>query len=280
MKKASVSLAVLFCVVASSSTFAEEKLNLVNAGEIHILTNPIYPPMEYVNPGSGELSGFDIDLGKAIGARLGLKPRWSQSAFAQLQSSLQTRRGDMILSGMSDNLKRRESMDFIDYLTTGPVFFTINANAGIYKATIDFCGKKIAGSRSTSFSGDVAKWSGENCVAKGRPAIVYEGTEDSNAARLGMKQGRYDGVVQGIETLGYQMKVEPNTYKIVGDLIRNNDVFGIGVSKANPQLRTALANALGDIVRSGEYEKLLNKWGLTHNAIPSIMINGVKVGSH
>ncbi len=280
MKKASVLLVLLFLAIAPSSSFAEEKRNLVNPGEIHILTNPIYPPMEFVNPGTGELNGFDVDLGKAIAVRLGLKPRWAQSAFAQLQSSLQTRRGDIILSGMSDNPKRRESMDFIDYLTTGPVFFTINANAGTYKASTDFCGKKIAGSRSTSFSGDVAKWSEENCVAKGRPAIVYEGTEDSNAARLGMKQGRYDGVVQGIETIGYQMKVEPNTYKIVGELIRNNDVFGIGVSKTNPQLRTAVANALEDIVGSGEYEKLLNKWGLTHNAIPSIMINGVKAGAH
>jgi polar amino acid transport system substrate-binding protein len=105
---------------------------------------------------------------------------------------------------------------------------------------------------------------------------VYEGTEDSNAARLGMKQGRYDGVVQGIETIAYQMKIEPNTYTMVGEPLFKNDVFGIGVSKNNPQLRAAVAGALEALIKNGAYDKLLAKWGLIHNAIPAVTINGVK----
>ena len=274
MTKWSGLLAAIFALAMTPAL--AQNLSLVNPGEIKFLTNPIYPPMEFVNPKTGELSGFDIDLGKAMAAKMGLKDRWSQAAFAQLQSSLQTRRGDLILSGMSDNVKRQASVDFIDYIATGPILFTLNTKAPLYKKTTDFCGKKIAGSRSTSFSGDVAKWSGENCVAKGRPAIVYEGTEDSNAARLGMKQGRYDGVVQGIETIAYQMQVEPNTYTMVGDPLFKNDVFGIGVAKNNPQLRTAVVATLNDLVKSGEYGKLLAKWGLMHNAIPAITINSAK----
>ena len=42
--------------------------------------------MEFVNPKTGELSGFDIDLGKAIAAKLGLKDRWSQAAFANCRA--------------------------------------------------------------------------------------------------------------------------------------------------------------------------------------------------
>lgn len=280
MTKSSILLCLAAAALISSPAVAKNKLHLVTPGELHILNNPIYPPMEFVNPSTGSMTGFDIDLGKAIAAKLGLKVRWSHSSFAQLQSSLETRRGDIILSGMSDNAKRRASMDFIDYMKTGPIFFTVNANAKLYKKDTDFCGKKIAGSRSTSFSSDVAKWSAANCVAKGRPPVHYEGTEDSNAARLGMKQGRYDGVVQGIETLGYQMKVEPNTYTIVGKPIRSNDIFGIAVSKTNPRLRTAVANAFGEILKSGEYAKLLAKWGLTRNAVSAVAINGKRVNTH
>ncbi len=276
MNRIAILLAPAISLLMATPVFAQQKLNLISPGEIRFLTNPIYPPMEFVNPGTGELSGFDIDLGKAIAAKMGLKDKWAQSAFAQLQSSLQTRRGDLILSGMSDNVKRRASMDFIDYVTTGPIVFTLNAKAKIYKANTDFCGKKIAGSRSTSFSGDVAKWSSANCVAKGRPAIVYVGTEDSNAARMGMKQGRYEGVVQGIETIAYQIKIEPNTYTMVGEPLFRNDVFGIGVSKNNPQLRDAVADVLVALKKSGAYDRLLAKWGLAHNAIPAISINGVK----
>jgi polar amino acid transport system substrate-binding protein len=276
MKKLAVWVMVALGLPAMTPALAQQKLNLSSPGQLSFLTNPIYPPMEFVDPGSGALTGFDIDLGNAIAAKMGLKPRWTQSAFAQLQSSLQTRRADMILSGMSDNVKRQASMDFVDYLTTGPQLFTLSAQSKTYKTALDFCGKKVAGSRSTSFSGDVAKWSNDNCVAKGRPAIVYEGTEDSNAARLGMKQGRYDGVVQGIETIAYQMKIEPNTYIMVGEPLFKNDIFGIGFSKDNSQLRGAVAATMNQLVKDGEYGKLLAKWGLAHNAVQSITINGVK----
>jgi polar amino acid transport system substrate-binding protein len=272
----SVWLLISALLLPASPVAAQGSLNLVSPGEIRFLTNPIYPPMEFVDPRTGALSGFDIDLGKAIAAKMGLKASWSQAAFAQLQSSLQTRRGDAILSGMSDNPKRRASMDFVDYIETGPVLFTLASKAKQLKVTTDFCGKKVAGSRSTSFSGDVARWSKANCVAKGRPPITYEGTEDSNAARLGMKQGRYDGVVQGIETIAYQMRIEPNTYTMVGEPLFKNDVFGIGVSKQNPQLRAALVRTLNELVKDGEYGRLLAKWGLSKNAVRAIGVDGVK----
>jgi len=91
-----------------------------------------------------------------------------------------------------------------------------------------------------------------------------------------MKQGRYDGVVQGIETIAYQMQVEPNTYTMVGDPLFKNDVFGIGVAKNNPQLRAAIVSTLNDLIKTGEYGKLIAKWGLTRNAIPAVSVNSVK----
>jgi polar amino acid transport system substrate-binding protein len=63
---------------------------------------------------------------------------------------------------------------------------------------------------------------------------------------------------------------------MVGDPLFKNDVFGIGVSKSNPQLRDALVKTLNDLIKSGDYGKLLAKWGLTKNAIPAITVNGVK----
>ncbi|OCP18746.1 MULTISPECIES: ABC transporter substrate-binding protein [unclassified Ensifer] len=265
-------LALLSAGVAS----AETKLNLVNEGELRILTNPIYPPMEFVNPEKGTLDGFDVELATAIAAKLKLNPLFVTSAFQELQSGLQTGRGDVIISGMSDNVKRQESMDFVDYLTSGPILFTTKAGAEQYKQPVDLCGKTVAGSRSTSFGENVTGWSEANCVGKGRPAIKFEGTADSNAARLGMKQGRYDAVVQGIETIAYQMRVEPDTFTLVGDPLISNDTFGMGFKKDNPALRDAVAGALDKLIKDGTYNELLTKWGLVHNAVPKAVINGVK----
>ncbi|MBP1871754.1 Glutamine-binding periplasmic protein [Ensifer adhaerens] len=272
LKMAVSALALLSAGVAS----AETKLNLVNDGELRILTNPIYPPMEFVNPEKGTLDGFDVDLATAIAAKLKLNPLFVTSAFQELQSGLQTGRGDVIISGMSDNVKRQESMDFVDYLTSGPILFTTKASAEQYKSPEDLCGKTVAGSRSTSFGENVTGWSEANCVGKGKPAIKFEGTADSNAARLGMKQGRYDAVVQGIETIAYQMRVEPDTFTLVGDPLLSNDTFGMGFKKDNSALRDAIAGALDDLIKDGTYNELLTKWGLVHNAVPKAVINGVK----
>jgi polar amino acid transport system substrate-binding protein len=275
-KKTALLCAVLAVAIPSLSLAADAKPKLIKNGEIRFLTNPIYPPMEFVNPSSGVYEGFDIDLGNAIAKDLNLRPVWTNSSFEQLQSSLQTGRGDVILSGISDNVKRQKSMDFVDYITSGPIFFTLSANASKYKNNVDLCGKEVAGSRSASFPGDVAKWSDTNCVAKGLPAIKFSGTADSNAARLGMKQGRYDAVVQGVETIAYQMHLEPSTYTLVGKPILTNDVFGIATKKTNPQLRTAIAKSLDKLIKNGTYAQLLKKWGLVHNAVPHAVINGVK----
>ena len=170
MKLASLVVSAFALMTATTalatSASAETKFNLVNQGEIRILTNPIYPPMEFVNPKSGTLDGFDIDLGNAIAKKLNLEPLFITMAFQELQSGLQTGRGDMILSGMSDNTKRQESMDFVDYITSGPIFFTAKANADKYKVNTDLCGHKVAGSRTGTFPDNVKQWSEANCVAR------------------------------------------------------------------------------------------------------------------
>ncbi|MDE1995420.1 MAG: ABC transporter substrate-binding protein [Rhizobiaceae bacterium] len=276
MKLIHLAISAAFLAVGATTASADQSLNLLKDGELRILTNPIYPPMEFVNPDSGTIDGFDVDLANAIAKKLNLTTVFVTSAFQELQSGLQTGRADMIISGMSDNVKRQASMDFVDYITSGPILFTVNANADKYKQASDLCGKTVAGSRSTSFGENVKAWSADNCEAKGKPAIAFEGTADSNAARLGMKQGRYDAVVQGIETIAYQMRLEPNTYTLVGDPLLSNDTFGMAFKKDNTALRDAVAGAFDALIKDGTYDQILKKWGLVHNAVAKPVVNGVK----
>jgi len=255
---------------------AADEVRLVNKKELRVLVNPIYPPMEFVNPQSGLMDGFDVDLAHAIAGKLGLEPIFIATAFADIQNALQTGRGDIILSGMSDTPERQEAMDFVDYITSGPIFFTLAKNAADYQSNIDVCGKKVAVSRSTNFAQHVERFSDEHCVAQGRRAIEVQGTADSNAGRLGMKQARYDVVVQGIETIAWQMQLEPDAYVLIGEPIVNDDVYGMAFKKDNPGLRNAVAQVLNGLIEEGSYGKLLEKWGLVHNAVTKAAINGVK----
>lgn len=277
MKYTAFILSAAFCfAVPATTALAESALKTVAEGEIRFLNNPIYPPMEFVNEKTGEIDGFDPDLAKAVAERLKLKPVFVKAAFSDLQSSLQTGRGDAIISGMSDTVARQDAMDMVDYIVSGPTFFTLKSKTGDIREQKDVCGKAVAGSRTGTIPRDVAKWSDENCIPAGKPAVNFEGVADSNAARLGMKQGRYDVVVQGSETLAWLVQLEPDNYAIIGEPILNNDVFAIGFKKDNSELRDAVLTAVNEMIADGSYAKLLEKWNLKANAIDKAVINGVK----
>ena len=111
----SLGIAAAFAVAA-----AELPDRIKKAGKIVIATQPNYPPIAYKDPATNQLTGFDIDLGEAIAKELGVKVEWQETAFAQMISSLQTGRVDIAMAGMSDLPARREVVDFVDYMKTGP----------------------------------------------------------------------------------------------------------------------------------------------------------------
>src|ERR1700756_5322403 len=130
------------------------------AGALHLTVNSTYAPMEYRDPATNELTGLDIDLANQIAKRLGVKIIWSETPFAELIPSLQSKRADFIISGISDRSSRRETADFVDYLTTGPQFFVLAESEA--KAATDLCGKKVGTTRSTAFPLEIEKWSKQN----------------------------------------------------------------------------------------------------------------------
>ncbi|HEY0276446.1 MAG TPA: transporter substrate-binding domain-containing protein, partial [Paenirhodobacter sp.] len=194
---------VLMAVTAQAADLPK---SIADRGQLELTVNGTYAPMEYVDPATGKLTGLDIDLGTAIAKKLNLTVEWSDTAFAQLITSLTSGRSDFIISGLSDRSSRRETMDFVDYLSTGAQFLVKDSSS--YKEMEDLCGRKVGTSRSTSFPDEIKKWSDANCTAAGKPAIEYVPADNSIDARNQMKQERIDAVVQGSETLPYAMQNE------------------------------------------------------------------------
>ena len=161
---------VAFAALVGTGAYAAELPDAIKqAGTLRLTVNSTYAPMEYRDPASNELVGLDIDLAGELAKRLGVKIVWSETPFAELIPSLQTKRADFIISGISDRASRRETADFVDYLVTGPQFFVMADNA--VKVATDLCGKKVGTTRSTSFPVEIEKWSKANCEAAGKPAM-------------------------------------------------------------------------------------------------------------
>ncbi|MFO7309383.1 MAG: ABC transporter substrate-binding protein [Pseudomonadota bacterium] len=274
MKTRTLVLSALALALAGGAAMAQALPERIAAKKQIVVANvPNYPPLEFKDPKTGTLTGLDIDLGNAIGKKLGVEIKWEEIGFEQMVSSLTTGRADMILSGMSDLPSRHETLDFVDYLNSGAQFYTTADRASEFKEPEDLCGKTVGASRRTSFPNEMAKWSKENCEDKGKPGLKIVGTEGSADARTQLRQKRLDAAVQGSETLPYLLNLEPNTYAIVGKPFTS--VYqGMGFAKKDTELRDAVAAALKELMADGTYDEILKKWDLLDAKLDKVMING------
>jgi polar amino acid transport system substrate-binding protein len=257
-------------VAATTAQAAELPDAIKQAGVLRLTVNSTYAPMEYRDPATNELVGLDIDLANELAKRLGVKIVWSETPFAELIPSLQTKRADFILSGISDRSSRREAADFIDYLITGPQFFVLTESAA--KSAADLCGMKVGTTRSTSFPVEIEKWSKQNCEAGGKPAIQYVPGENSIDVRNQLKQGRIDAAVQGSETLPYAQQQEAGKYRVVGEPF-SIGYQGIMFRKDDAGLREVVTQHLAAMIADGSYKAVLDKYGLGGNAVAKPMMN-------
>src|SRR3954468_14390520 len=249
---------------------AELPADIKQAGTLRLTAQYTSAPMEYHDPATNELVGLDVDLANELAKRLGVKIVWSETPFAELIPSLQTRRADFIISGISDRASRRETADFVDYLATGPQFFVMADNAA--KDATDLCGKKVGTTRSTSFPVEIEKWSKQNCEPAGKPAIQYVPGENSIDVRNQLKQGRIDAAVQGSETLPYAQSQEPGKYRVMGEPFAKG-YQGIMFRKDDAALREVVTEKLIAMIADGSYKAVLDKWSLGGNAVAQPMLN-------
>jgi polar amino acid transport system substrate-binding protein len=239
------------------------------SGTMTVAIVPNYPPLEFRDPATNALTGFDVDLGEAIAGKLGVKLVWQETSFDQMIPAIATGRADAVISGMSDLATRHDAASFIDYLRSGPQFFVQQSRADEFKTMAALCGKRVGASRRTSFPKEIAAWSEAHC---GGQAITVVGTEGSADARTQLRQGRIDAAVQGSETLGYIMEQDPNSYVAVGAPLAMQ-FTGIAVSAKDTGLQQAIAGALDGLIADGTYKTLLAKWDLADAGVAKATIN-------
>jgi polar amino acid transport system substrate-binding protein len=107
MTRLSLFLGLAALAATASAQAAELPGEIKQTGTLRLTVNSTYAPMEYRDPATNELVGLDIDVANELAKRLGVKIAWSETPFAELIPSLQTKRADFIISGISDRSSRR-----------------------------------------------------------------------------------------------------------------------------------------------------------------------------
>ena len=243
-------LALLFAQPAFAQTFSAP-------GKLTYGVAATFAPFEYSQ--DGKLTGFDIELGTAIAAKMGLAPSPMTMDFAGLIPALQGTRVDIINSGMYINAKREEAVDFVPYLKIGNQIVVKKGNPEKITSRGDLCGKRVAvtlgGIEETYARQDVAR-----CKDAGKPELSVLTLPTAQDSALSLRQGRADALYDSTPG-AVKLETElPDVFQITGESFENGTRIGIAVRKGDTAMRDAVAKAIQAIVADGTYAKLMAKY--------------------
>jgi polar amino acid transport system substrate-binding protein len=240
-------------------------LNLVNPGYLTVGSDASYPPMESKDPTTRQYVGADIDLANALSKAMGLKgAKIFNASFDSLIPSLQAKRFDVIMSSMNDTPERAKQVAFVDYMTATMGILVKSGSPIKANSFSGLCGHTVAVERGTVEQQDLNS-ANNSCSSKIQTVVT---TTDSDAYQS-FNSGHADAYTSDLPVVAYYIKKFPGRFQMAGKPISAHAKYGIALNKKDGALKTALREALAKVRASGQYSKILKKWGVAGAAISS-----------
>ncbi|MFJ2029543.1 ABC transporter substrate-binding protein [Streptosporangium sp. NPDC087985] len=250
-----------------------------SAGKVRVATEPPYAPFEmFVSEGSQELTGIDVDLGHAIGAKLGVPFEFAVQKWDGIIPAIQTDQFDAVMSAMTDNKERQAVLTFVDYSVSGTGILVKKGNPEGIAAHTDLCGKKVAAQAATNQSKLIDKWQAD-CKAAGKPAVDKKEYPKDVDIQLALKSGTVIASLMTKPAAIYTAQTTDggNAFQAIDDPAAmggyNASPNGIGVANKNKQLAEAMQKALQALIDDGSYAKILAKYDAESIGITTVTIN-------
>ncbi len=219
-------------------------------GVLKVGSDVAYPPFEYADEKTGEYTGFDMDLIKAIGEVMGMDVKIVNTAWDGIIPGLINGNYDCLISAMTITKERAEAVDFSNpYFEAGQVV-VVKRNDTSIKTTDDLKDKIVAVQLGTT--GDFAA-----TEFKGLKKVARFNTSPEALQEV-LNGGAHAAVVDDLVAVEF-VKNNPNSVKVAIDKF-TVEYYGIAVKKGNKQLLDKINAALEIVKKNGKYQEIYNKW--------------------
>ncbi|MBC9784452.1 transporter substrate-binding domain-containing protein [Heliobacterium chlorum] len=219
---------------------------------IRVATDAAYAPFEWKNE-KGEIVGFDIDLVKEIGKEINADVQFVDTPFDGIIASLVNNNVDMLISAMTINDKRKQSVDF-----SKPYFVAVQAIAvkegSPVKAFADLKDRKVGVQNATTGQDVVEKLLG----AKSPKIARYDTTP---TALNSLINGDVEAVVADKPVVQLFLKNNPSAKLVLlDDASFEKEEYGIAVQKGNSELLNQVNGALDKLEKNGKVKEISEKY--------------------
>jgi polar amino acid transport system substrate-binding protein len=237
---------------SGQNTASEDDIiqKIKNSGKLVMATSADYPPYEFhdISGGKDEITGFDVDIARAIAKELGVQLEIKDMAFDGVLPALLAKKVDIAIAAFTITEERKKSVNFSEpYLDGGQQIVTYKGS-GI-KGKEDLKGKTIGVQLSTTGEAEAKKIEGAKLKQFDRV----------DAVMLDLMNKRVDAAIVGSVVADAYLKLNPDKFEKAGDKL-NSEQNGIPVRKEDTKLLEVVNKVLKDLKDSGEYDKLVQKW--------------------
>ncbi len=246
-------LAALVTVLALSGYASAQEMRKVRMG-----TEGAYPPFNLIDPNTGKLAGFDVEIGDALCAAAKFDCEWVTQDWDGIIPGLQAEKYDTILASMSITAERAEVVDFSDAYYQEPGVL-VGADGTEFKGTVlETVEGKVVGAQSATTHENF----GRDRLGAAAEIRTYDTVEQ---AHLDLSAGRIDFFLDGLiaVTGGFLDTDLGKGYAIIGPELNDVEIYGVGagiaVRKGDDDLREALNAALKQIRADGTYQAISDK---------------------
>lgn len=241
-------------------------------GKIKVGTDASYPPNESIDPSTQEIVGWDVELFKAVAAKLGLKAEFENAGFDTIIPGVQSGKYEIGVSSFTDDEEREKAVDFVTYYSAGTAWAAPRGNPKNVNPD-DACGLTIGVQQGTVQVKDLEERS-KKCTEAGKPAIKTVVRKQQTEVNNDLVAGKIDAMAADSPVVGGAVKTT-GKLEIIGQ-VYDTAPYGYAINKNAGQFKEAVLGAIKALIADGTYMKILKEHGVESGAITEPVINGAQ----
>lgn len=246
-----------FAGCSNKKTSADNWATINEEKKIVIGLDDTFVPMGFRDK-DGKLTGFDIDLAKAVFEQYGITVDFQPIDWSMKEFELNNGTIDLIWNGYSKTPAREKKVQFTKpYMENDQVLITPK-ESGI--TNFGQMNNKRLGAQNGSSGYDVFTKQPEVLkeIVKNQDAVLYD---SFNEALIDLKSRRVDGLLMDKVYADYYLKQrnELEDFNITKGSYESED-FAVGARKSDSTLVKKINEALDQLEKTGEFQKISDKW--------------------
>ncbi|WP_370333081.1 ABC transporter permease subunit [Mycolicibacterium hippocampi] len=239
-------VAVLLTACGPAANNSDEPVR--SAGVLRVGTEGVYAPFSYHDPVTGQLTGYDVDVARAVGERLGVPVEFVETPWDSIFAALEANRFDVVANQVTITPERQQLYDLSDPYAIGEGVIVTRADDDSITSLDDLRGRTAAQSTTSNWAQ----------VARDAGARV-EAVEGLTQAMALLSQGRVDVVVNdSLSIYAYLAETNDSAVKIAANTGEKSEQ-GFAARK-NSGMLPELNRAIEELKADGTLAEISQKY--------------------